>query len=68
MKYYIDKYLQSLIFYVIEIILFISTHQINKHSQLLYTLIVRNEYDSWVFSAYIITASKNIDIVAVGLK
>lgn len=45
-----------------------STHQTSKLSWLLYTLMVRDEYGSWVPGAHIITAHEDSDIVAAGLK
>lgn len=48
-------------------ILMDSIHQTNKLFWLLYTLMVRDEYGSWIPSAYIITARKDSDIVTAGL-
>lgn len=45
-----------------------STHQTNKLSWLLYTLMVTDEYGSWVPGAYIVTAREDSDIIAAGLK
>ncbi len=44
------------------------TYQTNKLSWLLYTLMVRDEDSSWIPGANMMTASEDIDIVAVGLR
>ncbi len=51
-----------------HLVLMDSNHQTNKLSGLLYILIVRDEYDSWIPGAYMITAREDSDIVAVGLR
>ncbi len=45
-----------------------STHQPNKLSWLLYTLMVRDEYGSWIPDAHMMTAREDSNIVAVGLR
>lgn len=45
-----------------------STHQTNKLSWLLYTLMVRDEYGSWIPGAHMMTAREDSDIVAIGLR
>ena len=51
-----------------HLVLMDSTHQTNKLSWLLYTLMVRDEYGSWIPGAHMMTAREDSDIVAVGLR
>jgi hypothetical protein len=45
-----------------------ATHDSNKLKWLLYTIMVRNQYGSYVPAAHILTQKQDSDIVAVGLR
>ena len=51
-----------------HLILMDCTQQTNKLSWLLYTLMVRDEYGSWIPGAHMMTAREDSDIVAVGFN
>jgi hypothetical protein len=45
-----------------------STHCTNELGWILYNLMVRDEWGSWIVAAHILTAREDSDIVAAGLR
>ena len=44
-----------------------STHKMNKHSWKLYTVLVRNKFNSWLSGGHFFISGEEQEIVAAGL-